>query len=192
MIFHKKKNKNKKSGHCTKFCQILSSHDFLIICLWRHTDSHNSSLWLTGESNVEQNPLLRTTKISTTPVNIQLYQYAIHARNRNDETEQNKSLSSLHYLYSFLSFCLTKVKTQYLHFRFHAKYFLLPRKILEEISRQSILFQLKGSIYHIKHNVHTSFYHSSGLTRNLMYLLCFIFVDTAFLLGTAELTQLHS
>ena len=38
--------------------------------------------------------------------------------------------------------------------------------------------------------VHTTFYHSSGLTRNLMfkwkYLLCFKFAYTAFLLGVAE------
>ncbi len=27
----------------------------------------------------------------------------------------------------------------------------------------------KGSIYHINHYVHTTFYHSSGLTRNLMF-----------------------
>ncbi len=26
-----------KSGHCTKFCQILSTHDFLVICLWCRT-----------------------------------------------------------------------------------------------------------------------------------------------------------
>ena len=33
-----------------------------------------------------------------------------------------------------------QVKTQYLHFRFHANCFILPRKILEEISRRSMLF----------------------------------------------------
>ncbi len=27
----------KKSGHCTKFCQILSTHNFLVICLWCRT-----------------------------------------------------------------------------------------------------------------------------------------------------------
>ena len=33
-----------------------------------------------------------------------------------------------------------QVKMQYLHFRFHASYFLLPWKIPEEIHRQSMLF----------------------------------------------------
>ena len=33
-----------------------------------------------------------------------------------------------------------QVKMQYLHFRFHANYFLLPWKIPEEISRRSLLF----------------------------------------------------
>ena len=33
-----------------------------------------------------------------------------------------------------------QVKTQYLHFRFHANYFILPWKIPEEISRRSMLF----------------------------------------------------
>ena len=44
-----------------------------------------------------------------------------------------------------------KVKTQYQHFRFHGKYFLLPQNIPEETSRQSILFITKDSIMHIKH-----------------------------------------
>ena len=34
-----------------------------------------------------------------------------------------------------------KVKTQYVHFRLHTNYFLLPWKIPEEISRWPILFQ---------------------------------------------------
>ncbi len=29
---------NKLSGHCMKFCQILSTHDFLVICLRCRTD----------------------------------------------------------------------------------------------------------------------------------------------------------
>ncbi len=33
-----------------------------------------------------------------------------------------------------------KVKMQYVHFRIHTNYFLLPWKITEEISRQSVLF----------------------------------------------------
>ncbi len=44
-----------------------------------------------------------------------------------------------------------QVKTQYLHFRFHANYFPLPWKIPEGISRRSISSITKGSIYHIKH-----------------------------------------
>ncbi len=35
-----------------------------------------------------------------------------------------------------------QVKTQYLHFRFHANYFLLPWKIPSEISRRSMFFHL--------------------------------------------------
>ena len=58
------------------------------------------------------------------------------------------------------------VKMQYLHLRFYANYFLLPWKIPEEISRQFSSIT-KGSIYHMKH-VHTTFYHSSGLTRNCL------------------------
>ncbi len=52
----------------------------------------------------------------------------------------------------------------------------------------------KGSIYHIKHNVHTASYHSSGLTRNFMFngsiYFMFMFADTAFLLGAADQTNL--
>ncbi len=39
-------------------------------------------------------------------------------------------------------------KTQYLHFRIHVNYFLLPQKIPEDNQYFSIT---KGSIYHIKH-----------------------------------------
>ena len=45
-----------------------------------------------------------------------------------------------------------KVKTQYVHFKSHAEYFLLPWKMSEEISRRSMLFNItKGSIYYSKH-----------------------------------------
>ncbi len=49
-------------------------------------------------------------------------------------------------------------------------YFLLPCKIHEEITvvDDQCSSITKESIYHIKH-VHTTFYHSSGLTRNLMF-----------------------
>ncbi len=50
-------------------------------------------------------------------------------------------------------------KTQYLHFRFHASYFLLPWKITEEISRRSMLFHSQRQYlpHHIKHSVDTTF-----------------------------------
>ncbi len=44
-----------------------------------------------------------------------------------------------------------KVKTQYVHYRSHIEYFLLPWKISEKISRRSELnYRPKGSIYYIK------------------------------------------
>ena len=51
---------------------------------------------------------------------------------------------------SMLSNSAHQVKMQYLHFRFHANYFLLPWKIAEEISRQLCSRITKGSIYHIR------------------------------------------
>ena len=79
------------------------------------------------------------------------------------------------------------------HFRFHANYFLLAWKISEEVDDQWSSIT-KGSIYHIKHNYVYIFYHSSELTRNLTFLMevssmhaCFIFSNTSFLLGEAEL-----
>ncbi len=75
-----------------------------------------------------------------------------------------------------------QVKMQYLHFRFHAKYFLLPRKIPEQISRRWCPFITKGSI-----NVHSTFCYSCAFTRNLMLNGSINYVlylqDTAFLLG---------
>ena len=45
-----------------------------------------------------------------------------------------------------------KVKTRYVHFRSYAEHFLLPWKIPEEMSRQSMLLSItKGNICHIKH-----------------------------------------
>ncbi len=61
-----------------------------------------------------------------------------------------------------------QVKTQYLHLRFHANYFLLPWNIPEEIRRQSMLFHKKRQYLPYQTYVHTIFYHSSGLTSNLM------------------------
>ncbi len=39
-MLHQKKN----SGHCTKFCKILSTHNFLVICLWCRTVRWSRSL----------------------------------------------------------------------------------------------------------------------------------------------------
>ena len=61
-----------------------------------------------------------------------------------------------------------QVKTQYLHFRFHANYFLLPVKIHEKISRRSMLFHNYRQYLPYQTYVHT-FYYSSGLTRNMMF-----------------------
>ncbi len=89
---------------------------------------------------------------------------------------------------------LPQVKMQYLHFRFHANYFLLPWNIPEEISRQSMLFHNLRQYLPYRTYAHTSFYHSSGLTRNWKFngsiysvlYLPRIFADTAFLLGTED------
>ena len=50
-----------------------------------------------------------------------------------------------------------KVKRQYEHCRLHTKCIVLPWKIPKEISRWSMLFNNKGSIYHIKHMYIQSF-----------------------------------
>ena len=53
----------------------------------------------------------------------------------------------------------------------------------------------KGSIYHFKHNVHTAFYHSSELTRNLMFngsISCFMFADTVYLVKQMCTWHVHS
>ena len=69
-------------------------------------------------------------------------------------------------------------------------FFYLPEKFLKKLADDQYFSITKGSIYHIKHYVHTNFYYSSGLTRILMFngsiYYGFIFADTAFLLGTAE------
>ena len=54
-------------------------------------------------------------------------------------------------LFKMTNFLPQKVKTQCVHFRSHAEYFLLPQKISEKISRRLLLFETKGSIYYIKH-----------------------------------------
>ncbi len=81
------------------------------------------------------------------------------------------------------------VKMQHLHFRIHAKYFLLPWKIPEEISRWAMLFY-KGRIYHMKHIfVHTTFYCTCGLSRNLTFngsIYYVLFWRYCFLLSGAE------
>ena len=52
-----------------------------------------------------------------------------------------------------------KVKMQYVHFRLHTNYFLLPWKILKKLVDDQWSSITKGSIYHIYHYVHTTFYH---------------------------------
>ena len=52
-----------------------------------------------------------------------------------------------------------KIEMQYVHIRLYANYYLFPWKIPEEISRQSMLFNNCGSIYHTKQTyVDTTFY----------------------------------
>ncbi len=62
-----------------------------------------------------------------------------------------------------------KVKTQYVHFRPHTNYFLLPCKISEEISRWSMLFNNQRLYLPYQTYVHTTFYHGSGLAWNFMF-----------------------
>ena len=61
-----------------------------------------------------------------------------------------------------------QVKTLYLHFRFHSNYFVLPR-FLKKLADDQCSSITKGSICHIKHNVDTTIFHVSGLTRNCMF-----------------------
>ncbi len=62
-----------------------------------------------------------------------------------------------------------KVKRQFVHSRLHAHYFHLPWTILEEIIANNQCSSItKGGIYHMKHNVHTTFYHGRGLAWNWM------------------------
>ncbi len=67
-------------------------------------------------------------------------------------------------LYALL--LLHKVKTQCVHFRLHANYFLFAWKILEEISRRSMLFNNWRLYLLYQTHIHTVFYHRSGLTCN--------------------------
>ncbi len=70
--------------------------------------------------------------------------------------------------------------------------FFYLQRFLKKLATKQYSSITTDSIYHIKH-VHTTFYHSSGLTRNWMFngiILCFIFADTAFLLGGAEIQSL--
>ncbi len=60
-----------------------------------------------------------------------------------------------------------QVKTQYLLFRSHAKYFLFPWKIPEKNSRRSML--CNKAVSTISNVSHKTCYHSSGLTRHLMF-----------------------
>ncbi len=69
------------------------------------------------------------------------------------------------------------VKTQYL-FIFFSDFiqttFFYPERFLKKLADDKILLKkyssiTKGSIYHIKHYVHTIFYHTSGLSRNWVF-----------------------
>ncbi len=65
VLFHKKQEQ-KKSGHCTKFCQILSTHDFLVICLrcrTQYTLYRYPQLLLTVQCVLKTNQTKTTTKI---------------------------------------------------------------------------------------------------------------------------------
>ncbi len=55
-------------------------------------------------------------------------------------------------------------KMQYLHFRLHANYFLLPGRFLKKLADDQCTFITKGSIYHIKHIIMQKY----GLCRLFM------------------------
>ena len=55
-----------------------------------------------------------------------------------------------------------KVKMQYVHFRLHVNYFLLPWKIPEEVSRRSMLFNNYRQYLPNQTYVHATFYHGYG------------------------------
>ena len=90
------------------------------------------------------------------------------------------------------------VKMQYVHFRLHTTYFLLLRKIPEELADDQCSSITKGSIYHIKHisiqpfTTGLNWYNKQEiiLVKGLnwakiacycKYLLCLIIAHTAFL-----------
>ncbi len=68
-----------------------------------------------------------------------------------------------------LPFLPYKIKMQYMQFRLHVEYFLLPLKIPEEMSRRSMLFNNRREYLLYETYVHTTFYHGSGLAWNLMF-----------------------
>ncbi len=88
-------------------------------------------------------------------------------------------------------------KMQYLHFRFHATIFIL--KDSWRNSKQSMLFHNLRRYLPYQTYVHTTFYHSWGLTRNLMFngsiyhfyimqILCFYLVRQTW----SNFLQIHS
>ncbi len=72
--------------------------------------------------------------------------------------------------------------------------FFYLERYLKKLADDQFSSMPKSSIYHTKHIYIQPFYPSSGLIRNLTfnlkYLLCYIFADTAFLLGGADLPLL--
>ncbi len=85
-----------------------------------------------------------------------------------------------------------KVKMQYVHFRSHAEYFLLPWKFLKKLADNQCCSITKNSIYYVKHmyiqpfsmEVHwlDIWHYFNGST-----VICLIFTHTAFLLCAAVL-----
>ncbi len=74
-----------------------------------------------------------------------------------------------------------QVKMQYLHFRFHANYFLLPGRFLKNqqtinTSRDQYSFISKGSIYHINHMYIQYF----ATVMNYPVVVCLMEVSTRF------------
>ena len=68
---------------------------------------------------------------------------------------------------SYTSCLPHQVKMQYLHFNFMQTTFFYLGRFLKKFADDQCSSIPKDSIYHIKHNIHTTFYHSGGLTRKI-------------------------
>ena len=93
-------------------------------------------------------------------------------------------------LYVYVKVCPTKLKSSICISDFIQTIFFYLGRFLKKLADDQCSSITKSSIYHCKHIIHTTFYHSNELTRNLMFngniYYVLYFVDTAFLLGTAE------